>query len=205
MVELNGGTEQGLSRFGAVQALCNVLTVLRPRKPAGDLTMQPTTSRVDWPARFLFSWFRSWPSAARRNGTLPLLVALLAWGCEQETDLGTPCTIKAPCANGVCGFALAESYVERPSQKCETACVVHRLDNGTRGAIPANPERICDAAGGPPGCVTQAQLDHSSYCSCRCNGSKGDDDFCECPDGFACTWLVPGVASGDGSYCVRFD
>jgi hypothetical protein len=56
--------------------------------------------------------------------------------------------------------------------------------------------------------------DKAVYCSCRCadiNGDKpGDQAFCDCPDGFACTPLVTSIGGGSnegltGSYCIKKD
>ncbi|MFT3923973.1 MAG: hypothetical protein QM778_15675 [Myxococcales bacterium] len=127
-----------------------------------------------------------------------LLMASMG-ACDKVTDVGTPCTIKAPCANGVCGFDLHESYLDSKSSQCEKSCLVKNLDNGTNGAIPANPDVLCDEHGQPAGCLTQAQLDQGSYCSCRCDGPKDQSGRCECPDGYLCTQLF----EHGGSYCAR--
>jgi hypothetical protein len=101
--------------------------------------------------------------------------------------------------NGVCGFVATETYLDKSASSCENACIVRRLDNGTDGSIPANPEVKCDASGEPEGCVTQAQLNQASYCTCPCDGDKSRDHYCECPGSFACTEIV----LGEDSYCVR--
>jgi hypothetical protein len=125
---------------------------------------------------------------------------VLVAACSKETDVGAPCQQSAPCVDGgVCGFELGQTYLEEKSQSCEQACIVHRLDNGTKGSIPANPEVTCDAKGEPQGCLTQAQLEQGSYCTCPCDGAKSRDHYCECPSGFACTQAL----QGRDSFCVR--
>ncbi len=62
----------------------------------------------------------------------------------------------------------------------------------------------------PAQCVDRA-ADKAVYCSCRCaNGNGRTDDgqqYCSCPDGFACTSAVTSIGSGTsdiaGSYCVK--
>lgn len=62
-----------------------------------------------------------------------------------------------------------------------------------------------------PQCLDRT-ADKAVYCSCRCadiNGQKGGgSNYCDCPDGFACTLLVPSVGNGQnegltGSYCIK--
>lgn len=142
--------------------------------------------------------------AGLRLGSLLSVLAIpLASACDKETDVGAACTMQPPCSEGSCGFGPTETYVDRSSGQCEQACIVHHLDNGTLGSLPANPTVVCDATGKPSGCVTKAQLDDAMYCSCRCNAAKGEEGFCECPDGFACTEVLSGVPAKDASYCVR--
>ena len=65
-------------------------------------------------------------------------------------------------------------------------------------------------------CATDSNrnADNSVYCSCRCGppsvgASEADDsfNFCECPEGFACSEIRPSLGLGDpniaGSYCIR--
>jgi hypothetical protein len=131
------------------------------------------------------------------------VISLLAASACDKTDVGTPCALEPPCTDAGCGFDSRHIYVDRASGKCEEACMVDHLDNGTEGALPANPEVICDAAGQPAGCVTQAALDDAAYCTCRCDGPKGGKDFCECPDGYACSFGFDTHSAREGSYCAK--
>ncbi|MDB4946555.1 MAG: hypothetical protein JWP97_6089 [Labilithrix sp.] len=88
-------------------------------------------------------------------------------------------------------------------------------DKITGLANPGDPTSFVDPskqASVPPQCVDRA-ADKAVYCSCRCadiNGDKpGDQTFCDCPDGFACTPLVTSIGRGNegltGSYCIKND
>lgn len=139
----------------------------------------------------------------RATPLLSLVFLLTLVACGKETDAGSPCALKAPCQEGACGFAPTEIYIDRSSGQCQQACMVDRLDNGTDGAVPADPEVLCDSEAGPAGCVSKAQLEEASYCTCRCNAPKGAAGFCECPDGFACAQVTLPSADNDGMYCRR--
>jgi hypothetical protein len=142
-------------------------------------------------------------------GALALLGLVIA-ACADE-GVGDPCIPETiPCvtdANGVkkCGFNLRESYIESSSVQCRgRLCIVHRLDNGTNDMLPADPTNACDANGQPAGCVSDAQLSASIFCTCRCGGPSTSLEFCDCPDGFRCDEVL--TLGGDGirgNYCVR--
>lgn len=161
---------------------------------------KPTTRGLGAPRATLLGVpadsLRSWP-------LFVLFAALSLAACEQETDVGAPCTLQAPCTDRACGFGPTETHVDKSSSQCEDACLVHRLDNGTGGAVLANPEVLCDAAGQPAGCVTKAQLEDAVYCSCRCNGPKDAKGFCECPDGFECALVLSSGKPEDAGYCRK--
>jgi hypothetical protein len=134
---------------------------------------------------------------------LPLLVL---GACENEDyGVGDPCIPDPiPCQGESCGFQRDETYLQTNSDECkERACIVRRLDNGTGGALPADPRVMCEEDA-REGCVSREALSRGAYCTCRCDGPKTAADFCECPDGFLCE---PVLQSGDpsehGSYCVR--
>lgn len=125
------------------------------------------------------------------------LAALTAAGCQVEA-VGDPCTPEnVPVdGDGNRGFLDGEAYLETSSVQCRTrVCIVNDLLG--------DPGKLCDVDSSP-GCVTQKQIEDSIYCTCRCDGPAGAADFCECPEGFACT---PVLASGGvgivGSYCVK--
>jgi hypothetical protein len=96
----------------------------------------------------------------------------------------------------------------------KSACTVPGSDTPITGLTnPKDPTSFADARKKslvPPQCVDRA-ADQTVYCSCRCadiNGEKpGDQTFCDCPDGFACTPLVTSIGQGNegltGSYCVK--
>lgn len=83
---------------------------------------------------------------------------------------------------------------------------------GTEDPITGNTADPADTkkATVPPQCLDRT-ADKAVYCSCRCadiNGQKpGDQTFCDCPDGFACTPLVTSIGQGNegltGSYCIK--
>lgn len=127
------------------------------------------------------------------------LAALTAAGCQVEA-VGDPCTPEnIPVdEDGVRGFLPTEAYLETSSVQCRTrVCIVNRLEG--------DPSRICEDEDPPSaGCVFQADVDKSIYCTCRCDGPAGSADFCECPDGFECTQVLTSGGVGIvGSYCVK--
>jgi|CZKU01.1.fsa_nt_gi hypothetical protein len=58
---------------------------------------------------------------------------------------------------------------------------------------------------------TDRTADKTVYCSCRCadiSGTQNGGNFCNCPDGFACTQLVSSLSAGSdqgltGAYCIK--
>lgn len=151
------------------------------------------------------------------------VLALGASACAVE-GVGDPCVpenipCKDPVANTECGYGPTESYVESSSAQCRTrVCVVNQLMGGPLN-VGLDPRDMCGRDEGktyPPieqgmfpydskGCVTQAQLDESVFCSCRCRDGDGKKvEGCECTDGFQCDEIL--TLGGDGirgSYCVR--
>jgi hypothetical protein len=150
------------------------------------------------------------------------VLALGAAACANE-GVGDPCVPEnIPCENPEtnegCGYGPTESYIESSSAQCRSrVCVVHKLSGGPAG-LALDPRDICDRDEGrpynpsvpgkpydSPGCVTQAQIDESIYCSCRCrDGDNNKVEGCECADGFRCEEIL--TLGGDGirgSYCVR--
>jgi hypothetical protein len=133
---------------------------------------------------------------------LPLLISAVAAGCSDD-GLGQPCTPTViPCdASGQnCGFRPHEKIVQKDAPGCPSdVCIVHKLDNGTLGTLPADPRVVCTGVNDPAGCVTQAALDDASYCSCRCNlADNKRGETCTCPGGFVCEPFF-----GAESYCVK--
>jgi hypothetical protein len=132
------------------------------------------------------------------------LALIVSAGCADEVAIGQPCQPAViPCdAKGEnCGFQSSERYVDTGAAECEgQVCVVHKLDNGTKGQIPADPRVSCKTDASAPGCVSEAALEASMFCSCRCDRSDGKrEGTCECGEGFQCTAFGPSL----DSYCVR--
>ena len=132
-----------------------------------------------------------------------MLLPCVVCACKKDQGVGEPCLPEPiPCdeEGKNCGFKPTETYVQIDTPACEArACVVRRLDNGTDGQVPADPRVVCEEDSSE-GCVPRATLEESVYCTCRCDGAKGAENRCECPDDFACTQVSadPGAA-----YCVR--
>jgi hypothetical protein len=135
------------------------------------------------------------------------LLAPVVGACTKEHGVGEPCIPEpVPCDEhgNNCGFQLEETYLQTDSPACAArACVVRKLDNGTNGETPADPRVVCEEQSSE-GCVSRANLERSTYCTCRCGGPKAGAEHCECPEGFVCTELLTvGAAEFRGSYCVR--
>lgn len=96
------------------------------------------------------------------------------------------------------GFDPREAYVETGTPECATGtCLVFQLDG--------DPSPDCAPSEEGPPCATQAEVERSVYCSCRCDvpgGAPGDG--CKCPDGFACQEVLAGGPDDglSGGYCV---
>jgi hypothetical protein len=139
------------------------------------------------------------------------LLGFLVTACTDD-GVGDPCIPETiPCSdpdsNGdrKCGFNLQESYIESSSVQCRSRlCIVHKLDNKSNGATPADPRLICDGEDRDNGCVTEAEFSQSIFCTCRCDGPSTSVDFCECPDGFSCEDVLQLGGDGiRGKYCVK--
>jgi hypothetical protein len=131
----------------------------------------------------------------------------LGVGAAACTDLGVgdPCTPETiPTGREGSGFVPSESYIESSSVQCRSRlCIVHKLNNGTNG--PADPREKCitESPRNPPNCVTDAELEKSVHCTCKCGGPKTAEQ-CECPSGFKCTEILTLGGEGiQGSYCVK--
>jgi hypothetical protein len=144
-------------------------------------------------------------------GVVCLLFALV--GCERERGaevVGDQCVPDPiPSApGGARGFFGSESYLQEGAPDCQDhPCIVHRLDNGSDGSVPADPTKLCEGDDPPLGCVTHEALERSVYCSCRCDGPGSRDKYCTCPKGFLCRQLFAleqdGLHGAPGSFCVR--
>lgn len=134
-------------------------------------------------------------SLARCSTVLAVVLgALTVAGCSVEA-VGDPCTPENVPPGG---FLPGEAYLETSSVQCRTrVCIVNDLEG--------DPTSICEDHDPPPaGCVGRAEYQNSVYCTCRCDGPAGAADFCECPEGFACTQVLSSGGVGIvGSYCVK--
>lgn len=94
------------------------------------------------------------------------------------------------------GFDPREAYVETGTQCATGSCLVFQLEG--------DPSSDCDPNEEGKTCATQAEVERSVYCSCRCDlppGAPGEE--CECPDGYACQELLGGPSEAfSGGYCV---
>jgi hypothetical protein len=146
-----------------------------------------------------------------RPGTLCLLLAIAGCTREHGADVVGDQCVPDPIPSapgGERGFFSDQSYLQESSPSCEGhPCIVHRLDNGSDGGLPADPTNECEGDHAPPGCVTREALEQSVHCSCQCDGPGSRDNYCTCPNGFSCRQLI-GLGIDDltgtpGSFCVR--
>jgi hypothetical protein len=81
--------------------------------------------------------------------------------------------------------------------------------------VPGTTEAIT-GQGGSAGATVQPQClsrtaDKAVYCSCHCANTEGNtndgQNYCTCPEGYACTQLVSSTGQGDtgltGAYCIK--
>lgn len=128
--------------------------------------------------------------------TVVALLLVAAAGCT-GSPIGDPCV---PESIPVGGFDSREIYLETSSVQCRTrVCMVYQLSG--------DPENICDATGGPAGCISQDTVNAQVFCSCRCSvpeGGQANTPLCDCGDGFVCVddIVTTGGAGVRGGYCV---
>jgi hypothetical protein len=92
------------------------------------------------------------------------------------------------------------------------ACFTPGIPVAVTGPVTASGAPVDSMVGATvePQC-TERTKDQTVYCSCRCadiNGTQSSGGtFCNCPDGFSCTQLVPSSGAADqgltGAYCIK--
>ena len=166
---------------------------------------------------------RGWTS----SGLLVLMGVCLP-GCNPG-GVGDPCIPESEYATDFNGFDPREVYVESRSFQCETRlCLINHFqgrvscpygqqeeDLGLPGDAPSRcripgttGERTEDQITVPVRAWnTERSAKQTVYCSCRCDGPDANARYCECPDGYTCTSLVPKMGlPGEqlvGSYCIK--
>jgi hypothetical protein len=123
-------------------------------------------------------------------------IALLGVACA-DTGVGDSCVPEQVPAGG---FLASETYLETSSVQCATrVCLVRGLQG--------DPSKICEDTDPEeePECVPRAEVEETTYCSCRCAAPAGSGlPTCECPGGFSCEPVLETGGDGlRGSYCVR--
>jgi hypothetical protein len=136
---------------------------------------------------------------------LAAFCALLLFACNENKGaelLGNACMPDSiPSGPEGSGFAATETYLTSSAACGSNPCIVHRLDNGTDGGLPADPSVVCSGEDPKPGCVEASAVAKSVHCTCRCDGHDRD---CLCPNDYACREVVAsGPGEEGGSYCVR--
>jgi len=92
-------------------------------------------------------------------------------------------------------------------------CMTPGFPEPVTGPVQADMTTPVDMVNGmavQPQC-SDRQAAKTVYCSCRCadiNGTQNGGNFCNCPDGFACTQLVSSLSAATdqgltGAYCIR--
>ncbi|HEX6244588.1 MAG TPA: hypothetical protein VFZ61_26900, partial [Polyangiales bacterium] len=139
------------------------------------------------------------------RNVLAVCALVLLGACNEAhgtPELGSACVpVEIPSGPAGSGFSLEEIRLTSAVECGGDPCIVHNLDNGTSGRLPADPTVLCTGQEPLPGCVDESQLQASVYCTCRCDGPERD---CLCPDDYACRELIAaGPDQVRGSYCVR--
>ncbi len=158
-----------------------------------------------------------------------LMIGVVSLPACEAGGVGDPCVPESEYASDFNGFDPREVYVESRSFQCETRlCLINHFqgrvscpygqqeeDLGLPGDAPSRC-RIPGTQGEHPedqitvpvrAWNTERSAKQTVYCSCRCDGPDPDARYCECPDGYTCTSLVPkmGLPSEQlvGSYCIK--
>jgi hypothetical protein len=154
------------------------------------------------------------------------LTAISTMGC-QTTHVGDPCTPEQEYDPSFLGYSQTEVSVESKSFQCPYG---QNIDGGAPAPMPVtgcvtpatgvlvtgrdsngNIVDTTQQALVEPQCLDRTAA-NAVYCSCRCanaNGATNDGaNYCQCPDGFSCTQLVPSVGTSTdqeltGAYCVK--
>ena len=148
---------------------------------------------------------------------------LAATGCPAG-GVGDPCIPEDEYTASFSGFGVDEANVESRSFQCETrVCIVNHFqgrvscpygqtgDQATDDASPHGPCHIPSSSDRVSVAVdpqlTARRADTTVYCSCRCDGDDKSAKYCSCPNGYACTSLVPNLGFGKtnlaGKYCLK--
>ncbi len=150
-----------------------------------------------------------------------LAPAMLASKCDSA--VGDPCIPEEEYDADFAGFSAGEVGVEAKSLQCATrtclanhfegrvSCPAGQDEPGAPGAddracwLPGSNERVAVAV---PAQLPSRPAESTVYCSCRCDGPDSSARYCECPDGYECTQLVPNVGVGGeqlrgSSYCIK--
>lgn len=155
-----------------------------------------------WPALWASSW-----------------VFLLFPGCGGPAGIGDPCVPEDEYDPKFSGFAVTEVSTESRSFQCQSRlCLVNHFQGrvscpyGQRGDAASAP--ACQLPGSDEPVVAPVapqlldrRVEQAVYCSCRCAGPDPTARYCECPNGFSCSAVVPHFELGreqlPGSYCIR--
>lgn len=155
-----------------------------------------------------------WPA-----GSCLLLLCALFPGCPAQ-GVGDPCIPEDEYSPTFSGFSSSEVNTESRSFQCQSRlCLVNHFQGrvscpygqtatdvtgAARCTLPGSAEPV--TVNVPPQLV-ERRTDQAVYCSCRCGGPDANARYCECPDGFTCSKVVPELALGKaqlpGSYCIR--
>jgi len=130
------------------------------------------------------------------------LLWLAGTGCSSSA-VGDPCVPERVYDDG---FLASETYLETSSVQCATrVCLVRGLMGDPSNLQEDDPPCPRDEEGEPSTCVTEAEVEGSVYCSCRCDApAESGLPTCACPGGFTCEPVLETGGDGvKGSYCVR--
>ena len=159
---------------------------------------------------------------------------LTATGCPSSLGIGDPCTPDLEYNPEFRGFTQDYVVTESTSFSCQsriclvnhyrgrTSCPAGQDDNGNGPdgtpasgcKVPGTETAITGKEAGkacvPPECADRKAVD-AVFCSCRCANVDGKTDdgqnYCECPENFACEQLVASTGVGGneglvGGYCT---
>lgn len=128
--------------------------------------------------------------------------------CRCGTSADCPTTDWTCDGDGVCRLHICRDGFTG----CQDPTKSAKDNAGKACCVPGTEDPVASPVCGQCAPDSNRNAEQAVYCSCRCGVAEGEPDdpnfnFCECPQGFACTEIRPNVGLGDplltGKYCIK--